>query len=122
MPTLSQLAKKPRKVRKTKTGTPALKSCPLKKGVCIRIYTTNPKKPNSAERKVSQVRLSTNKRVIAYIPGEKHTLQEHSSVLVRGGRTKDLPGVKYRLIRGALDLQGVTNRRKSRSKYGIKNL
>lgn len=112
MPTLSQLIKKPRVKRKTKNKLIALKNSPQKKGICLRIYTTSPKKPNSAERKVAQVKLTNNKRVIAYIPGEKHTLQEHCTVIVKGGRVKDLPGVKYHIIRGTIDLEGVKNRKK----------
>ncbi|MEZ4699665.1 MAG: 30S ribosomal protein S12 [Rhodothermales bacterium] len=120
MPTIQQLVRKGRlnKVRKTKS--PALMSMPQRRGVCTRVYTTTPKKPNSALRKVAKVRLSNSVEVIAYIPGEGHNLQEHSIVLVRGGRVKDLPGVKYHIVRGALDTSGVDDRRKSRSKYGAK--
>ena len=121
MPTWNQLLKdrtRTAKVRKTKT--PALNSCPQKRGVCLRVYTKKPKKPNSAFRKVAKVRLSNKSEVIAYIPGEGHNLQEHSVVFVRGGRVKDLPGVKYHLIRGLGDLQGLSQRRKGRSKYGAK--
>lgn len=120
MATTHQLLKKPRKIKITKNKTIALKKCPQKKGVCIKVYTVNPKKPNSAERKVVKVRLSNNKYIIGYIPGEGHNLQEHSIVLIRGGRVKDLPGVRYHLIRGIFDLHAVCNRRKSRSKYGKK--
>lgn len=119
MPTLKQLLKFKRKKIK-KTRNPILGLCPQKKGVCIKVYTTSPKKPNSAERKVAKIRLSNNKCIIGYIPGEKHNLQEHSIVLIRGGRVKDLPGVRYQFIRGAYDLQCVQNRLKSRSKYGCK--
>lgn len=119
MPTIKQLLKHARKNLKKKKNS-ALISCPQKKGVCIKVYTTNPKKPNSAERKVAKIRLSNNKHIIGYIPGEKHNLQEHSVVLVRGGRIKDLPGVRYQFIRGVYDLQSVQNRFKSRSKYGCK--
>ncbi|MEN2994608.1 MAG: 30S ribosomal protein S12 [Thermodesulfovibrio sp.] len=120
MPTISQLVKKGRKKVEKKTKSPALQSCPQKRGVCIRVYTTTPKKPNSALRKVAKVRLTNGVEVIAYIPGEGHNLQEHSIVLVRGGRVKDLPGVRYHIVRGALDCAGVSNRRQSRSKYGTK--
>ena len=119
MPTIKQLLKhtrnKPKKSRK-----PVLNLCPQKKGVCVKVYTTSPKKPNSAERKVAKIRLSNNKYIIGYIPGEKHNLQEHSIVLVRGGRVKDLPGVHYQFIRGVYDLQPVRYRFKARSKYGCK--
>lgn len=119
MPTLKQLLKKPRNsIKKLKNFI--LSSSPQKKAVCVRVYTTNPKKPNSAERKVAKVRVSNNKYVIGYIPGEKHNLQEHSVVLLRGGRIKDLPGVRYQFVRGVYDLQSVQNRFKSRSKYGCK--
>ena len=120
MPTIQQLVRKGRisKVRKTKS--PALMNCPQRRGVCTRVYTTTPKKPNSALRKVAKVRLTNGFEVIAYIPGEGHNLQEHSIVLVRGGRVKDLPGVKYHVVRGALDTSGVDDRRQSRSKYGAK--
>ena len=120
MPTLNQLVRKGRQ-RVVKKGTaPALKGCPQKRGVCTRVYTTTPKKPNSALRKVARVRLTNNIEVTAYIPGEGHNLQEHSIVLIRGGRVKDLPGVRYHIIRGALDASGVDGRNNSRSKYGTK--
>lgn len=119
MPTLKQLLRNPRKNSYKKTKT-FLKGCPQKKGVCVRIYTTNPKKPNSAERKVAKIKLSNSKYLIGYIPGEKHNLQEHSIVLIRGGRVKDLPGVHYQFIRGVYDLHAVVNRARSRSKYGCK--
>lgn len=120
MPTINQLIRKRRVVQKSKTGSPALTSCPQKRGVCTRVYTTTPKKPNSALRKVAKVRLSNGYEVISYIPGIGHNLQEHSVVLIRGGRVKDLPGCKYHIIRGVLDTQGVQNRIRSRSKYGAK--
>ena len=120
MPTVNQLVRKPRVLQKTKTKSPAMKSCPQKRGVCTKVYTTTPKKPNSALRKVAKVRLTSGYEVIAYIPGEGHNLQEHSVVLVRGGRVKDLPGVRYHIVRGSLDLQGVKDRKQSRSKYGAK--
>lgn len=121
MPTKKQLLKTSRKsLKKQKPLKTFLESCPQKKGVCIRVYTTSPKKPNSAERKVAKVRLSNNKNLIGYIPGEKHNLQEHSIVLIRGGRVKDLPGVHYQFIRGVYDLHAVQNRSNSRSKYGCK--
>ncbi len=120
MPTIQQLVRKGRKPKKKKSRSPALGGNPQKRGVCIHVYTTTPKKPNSALRKVAKVRLTNGKEVIAYIPGEGHNLQEHSIVLVRGGRVKDLPGVKYHIIRGVLDAAGVEGRRKSRSKYGTK--
>jgi len=120
VPTLNQLVRRGRKRIVTKTGAPALKACPQKRGVCTRVYTTTPKKPNSAMRKVARVRLTNGIEVTAYIPGEGHNLQEHSIVLIRGGRVKDLPGVRYHIIRGALDASGVDNRRQSRSKYGTK--
>ncbi|MEO0138356.1 MAG: 30S ribosomal protein S12 [candidate division WOR-3 bacterium] len=120
MPTINQLVRYGRKPKKRKSKSPALDGCPQKRGTCIRVYTTTPKKPNSALRKVAKVRLSNGKEVIAYIPGEGHNLQEHSVVLVRGGRVKDLPGVKYHIVRGAYDAAGVANRRNSRSKYGTK--
>ena len=120
MPTLHQLLKNSRKKQKTKNKKQILNNCPQKKAVCIRVYTTNPKKPNSAERKIAKVRLSNGKSLIGYIPGEGHNLQEHSIVLIRGGRVKDLPGVYYQFIRGVFDLQPVQNRQKSRSKYGMK--
>jgi small subunit ribosomal protein S12 len=120
MPTIQQLVRKGRKkiTRKSKSG--ALNQCPQRRGVCIRVYTTTPKKPNSALRKVAKVRMTNGEEVIAYIPGEGHNLQEHSIVLVRGGRVKDLPGVRYHLVRGTLDTAGVDNRKQSRSKYGTK--
>ncbi len=120
MPTIQQLVRKGRQSKVRKTKSPALDSMPQRRGVCTRVYTTTPKKPNSALRKVAKVRLSNSIEVIAYIPGEGHNLQEHSIVLVRGGRVKDLPGVKYHIVRGALDTSGVDDRRKSRSKYGAK--
>ena len=120
MPTIQQLVRKGRKKLKTKSKSPALDSCPQKRGVCTRVYTTTPKKPNSAMRKVARVRLSHGKEVNAYIPGEGHNLQEHSIVLIRGGRVKDLPGVRYHILRGNLDTQGVANRKKRRSLYGTK--
>lgn len=122
MPTFKQLLKKPRKLVITKSKSIALIQCPQKKGICIKVYTTNPKKPNSAERKVAKVNLTNGKSVIGYISGEGHTLQEHSLVLVRGGRVKDLPGVQYHFVRGAYDLHAVGTRKKSRSKYGKKFL
>ena len=120
MPTINQLIRKGRKKIARKTSAPALKNCPQKRGVCIRVYTTTPKKPNSALRKVARVRLSNGIEVTAYIPGIGHNLQEHSVVLVRGGRVKDLPGVRYHIIRGTKDTLGVEDRRKARSKYGTK--
>jgi len=120
MPTIQQLVRKGRKKLKSKSKSPALDSCPQKRGVCTRVYTTTPKKPNSAMRKVARVRLSHGKEVNAYIPGEGHNLQEHSIVLIRGGRVKDLPGVRYHVIRGTLDTGGVDDRTKRRSKYGAK--
>ena len=120
MPTISQLVRKGRKVKPENSKSPALESCPQKRGVCLRVYTTTPKKPNSALRKVARVRLSNSKEVNAYIGGEGHNLQEHSIVLVRGGRVKDLPGVRYHVVRGALDTVGVEDRRQARSKYGAK--
>ncbi len=120
MPTIQQLVRKGRKKLKTKSKSPALDSCPQKRGVCTRVYTTTPKKPNSAMRKVARVRLSHGKEVNAYIPGEGHNLQEHSIVLIRGGRAKDLPGVRYHVIRGTLDTGGVDDRTQRRSKYGAK--
>jgi len=120
MPTINQLVRKGREAVKKKTASPALRECPQKRGVCVRVYTTTPKKPNSALRKVARVRLTNGMEVTAYIPGIGHTLQEHSVVLVRGGRVKDLPGVRYHIIRGSLDALGVEDRRKSRSKYGTK--
>ena len=120
MPTLNQLVRKGRKRITTKTSSPALKSAPQKRGVCTRVYTSTPKKPNSALRKVARVRLTNNMEVTCYIPGEGHNLQEHSIVLIRGGRVKDLPGVRYHIVRGALDASGVDGRTRSRSKYGTK--
>ena len=120
MPTINQLIRKERKKQVDKSKSPALAKCPQRRGVCTRVYTTTPKKPNSALRKVAKVKLTTGFEVISYIGGEGHNLQEHSIVLVRGGRTKDLPGVKYTVIRGALDTAGVANRTVSRSKYGAK--
>ena len=120
MPTIQQLVRFERVAQKKKTKSPALKSCPQRRGVCTRVYTTTPKKPNSALRKVARVRVSNGYEVIAYIPGEGHNLQEHTVVLIRGGRVKDLPGVRYHIVRGALDLQGVKNRKQSRSLYGAK--
>ena len=120
MPTINQLVRKGRKVVKKKSTAPALKACPQKRGVCTRVYATTPKKPNSALRKVARVRLTNGMEVTSYIPGEGHNLQEHNSVLVRGGRVKDLPGVRYHVVRGTLDSQGVNDRRQGRSKYGAK--
>ncbi|MCX7908593.1 MAG: 30S ribosomal protein S12 [Ignavibacteria bacterium] len=120
MPTISQLVRKPRKRIIKKSKSPALASCPQRRGVCTRVYTTTPKKPNSALRKVAKVRLSSGYEVIAYIPGEGHNLQEHSIVYVRGGRVKDLPGVRYHIVRGVADTQGVDGRKQGRSKYGTK--
>ena len=120
MPTINQLVRNGRKKIRRKTASPALKACPQKRGVCTRVYTTTPKKPNSAMRKVAKVRLTNGYEVISYIPGESHNLQEHSVVLIRGGRVKDLPGVRYTIVRGALDTAGVTDRKQSRSKYGTK--
>lgn len=120
MPTIQQLIRLGRKPKVKKSKSVALHGCPQRRGVCTRVYTTTPKKPNSALRKVAKVRLTNGEEVIAYIPGEGHNLQEHSIVLVRGGRVKDLPGVKYHIVRGALDAAGVTDRRKARSKYGTK--
>ena len=120
MPTINQLIRKQRVVQKSRTTAPALKKCPQKRGVCTRVYTTTPKKPNSALRKVAKVRLSNGYEVISYIPGIGHNLQEHSVVLIRGGRVKDLPGCRYHIVRGVLDTQGVQNRVRGRSKYGTK--
>ncbi len=120
MPTINQLVRKGRQEVKYKTASPALQSSPQKRGVCTRVYTTTPKKPNSALRKVARVRLTSGIEVTAYIPGVGHNLQEHSIVLVRGGRVKDLPGVRYKIIRGSLDTQGVKNRKQARSRYGAK--
>jgi len=121
MPTITQLLRKPRVPKRKKSKSPALMNCPQRRGVCIQVRTMTPKKPNSALRKVARVRLTTSREVTAYIPGEGHNLQEHSIVLVRGGRVKDLPGVKYHIIRGTLDSQGVADRKRSRSKYGAKH-
>jgi small subunit ribosomal protein S12 len=120
MPTINQLVRKSRSLVKEKSKSPALEACPQRRGVCTRVYTTTPKKPNSALRKVAKVRLTNGFEVISYIGGEGHNLQEHSVVLIRGGRVKDLPGVRYHMVRGALDTQGVKNRKQSRSKYGTK--
>jgi small subunit ribosomal protein S12 len=120
MPTMNQLIRKPRRKPVTRNKVPALEACPQKRGVCTRVYTTTPKKPNSALRKVARVRLTNGFEVTSYIPGEGHNLQEHSVVLLRGGRVKDLPGVRYHIIRGTLDTQGVKDRRQRRSKYGAK--
>ena len=120
MPTISQLVRKGRQDSVTKSTAPALKNCPQKRGVCTRVYTATPKKPNSALRKVARVRLTNAIEVTAYIPGIGHNLQEHSVVLIRGGRVKDLPGVRYHIVRGALDTAGVSDRKQSRSKYGAK--
>ena len=120
MPTINQLIRNGRKAVKKKSTAPALKGCPQKRGVCTRVYATTPKKPNSALRKVARVRLTNGMEVTSYIPGEGHNLQEHNSVLIRGGRVKDLPGVRYHIIRGTLDSQGVNDRRQGRSKYGAK--
>ena len=120
MPTINQLVRKGRQAQTKKTSAPALQSCPQKRGVCTRVYTSTPKKPNSAIRKVARVKLVNGFEVTAYIPGEGHNLQEHSIVLVRGGRVKDLPGVRYHIVRGKLDTTGVADRKKSRSKYGSK--
>ena len=120
MATVNQLIKKSRKPKVKKTDVPALNACPQRRGVCTRVYTTTPKKPNSALRKVARVRLSNGFEVTAYIPGEGHNLQEHSVVMIRGGRVKDLPGVRYHVVRGLLDTQGVANRKQQRSKYGAK--
>ena len=120
MATINQLVRKPRSPETYKSNSPALDNCPQRRGVCTRVYTTTPKKPNSALRKVARVRLSSGIEVTAYIPGVGHNLQEHSIVLVRGGRVKDLPGVRYKIIRGSLDTQGVKNRKQARSRYGAK--
>ena len=120
MPTLSQLVRKSRKSKLTKKDTPALQGCPQRSGVCVRVYTSTPKKPNSALRKVARVRLTNGIEVTSYIPGIGHNLQEHSVVLIRGGRVKDLPGVRYHVVRGALDTLGVDERKQARSKYGVK--
>lgn len=118
MPTINQLVRKPRVKQLKKNKVPAMKACPQKRGVCTRVYTTTPKKPNSALRKVARVKLTNGFEVIAYIPGEGHNLQEHSVVTIRGGRVKDLPGVRYHIVRGSLDTQGVKDRKQRRSKYG----
>lgn len=120
MPTINQLVRKGRKKVRAKKTAPALQECPQKRGVCVRVYTSTPKKPNSALRKVARVRLTNGMEVTVYIPGVGHNLQEHSVVLMRGGRVKDLPGVRYHLVRGSLDLVGVDGRKQSRSKYGVK--
>ncbi|MGA7875404.1 MAG: 30S ribosomal protein S12 [Desulfoferrobacter sp.] len=120
MPTINQLVRKGRQEISKKSSTPALQSCPQKRGVCVRVYTTTPKKPNSALRKIARVRLTNGIEVTSYIPGIGHNLQEHSVVLIRGGRVKDLPGVRYHIIRGTLDALGVANRKQGRSKYGAK--
>ena len=120
MPTINQLTRKPRRPQEARNKVPALQASPQKRGVCTRVYTTTPKKPNSALRKVAKVRLTNGFEIISYIGGEGHNLQEHSVVLVRGGRVKDLPGVRYHIVRGSLDLQGVKDRKQSRSKYGAK--
>jgi small subunit ribosomal protein S12 len=120
MPTINQLVRKPRQPLRVRNKVPALEACPQKRGVCTRVYTTTPKKPNSALRKVARVRLTNGFEVTSYIPGEGHNLQEHSVVMIRGGRVKDLPGVRYHIIRGSLDTQGVKDRKQSRSKYGAK--
>ena len=120
MPTINQRVRKSREKVSKRNKVPALKSCPQKRGVCLRVYTTTPKKPNSALRKVARVKLTNGQEVTAYIPGEGHNLQEHSVVLIRGGRVKDLPGVRYHIIRGTLDTQGLEKRRQRRSKYGAK--
>lgn len=120
MPTMNQILHTPRCEKKRTKRAKALQGCPQKQGVCLRVYTTKPKKPNSALRKIAKVRLTNRSEIIAYIPGEGHNLQEHSVVLIRGGRVKDLPGVKYHIIRGVLDLQGVPTRKQGRSKYGTK--
>lgn len=122
MPTIQQLVKSARKSLIKKTKSPALERCPQRRGVCLRVYTITPKKPNSALRKVARVRLSSKFEITAYIPGIGHNLQEHSVVLVRGGRVKDLPGVRYHIVRGSLDAAGVKNRKTSRSKYGVKRV
>ena len=120
MATINQLVRKPRRSKPEKSAVKALEGCPQKRGVCARVYTTTPKKPNSAMRKVAKVRLTNGYEVISYIPGESHNLQEHSVVLIRGGRVKDLPGVRYHILRGVLDTQGVKDRKQRRSKYGAK--
>lgn len=120
MPTINQLVRQGRKKQRAKTNAPALDACPQKRGVCVRVYTSTPKKPNSALRKIARVRLTNGMEVTSYIPGEGHNLQEHSLVLIRGGRVKDLPGVRYHIIRGTLDASGIADRRRGRSKYGSK--
>ena len=120
MPTINQLIRKPRKQQRTNSKTPELVGCPQKRGVCLQVKTVTPKKPNSALRKVARVRLSNSKEVTVYIPGEGHNLQEHSIVLIRGGRVRDLPGVRYKIVRGVLDTLGVSDRRQARSRYGAK--
>ncbi|MBY0369409.1 30S ribosomal protein S12 [bacterium] len=120
MPTINQLVRQGRSKARVKTKSPALTACPQRRGVCVRVYTTTPKKPNSALRKVARVRLTNGYEITSYIPGEGHNLQEHSVVLVRGGRVKDLPGVRYHIVRGSLDTTGVEKRKQSRSKYGAK--
>lgn len=120
MPTINQLVRKGRKTRRQRSSAPALRGCPQKRGVCTRVYTTTPKKPNSALRKVARVRLTNGLEVTAYIPGEGHNLQEHSVVMIRGGRVKDLPSVRYHIVRGVLDTTGVGDRKQGRSKYGTK--
>jgi len=120
MPTINQLVRKPRTAQKTRSKTPVLEGCPQRRGVCLLVKTVTPKKPNSALRKVARVRLSNGKEITAYVPGEGHNLQEHSIVLVRGGRVRDLPGIRYKIIRGVLDTLGVTNRKQARSRYGAK--
>ena len=120
MPTINQLVRRGRSLQRRKTASPALKACHQRRGVCTRVYTTTPKKPNSALRKVARVRLTNGMEVTTYIPGEGHNLQEHSVVLIRGGRVKDLPGVRYHIVRGSLDTTGVNNRKQGRSKYGAK--
>ena len=120
MPTINQLIRKPRQAPVERNKVPALEACPQKRGVCTRVYTTTPKKPNSALRKVAKVRLTNGHEVVSYIPGEGHNLQEHSVVLIRGGRVKDLPGVRYHIVRGTLDSLGVDGRKQARSKYGSK--
>ena len=120
MATINQLVRNPRKSKISKSDVPALESCPQRRGVCTRVYTTTPKKPNSALRKVARVRLTNGQEVTSYIGGEGHNLQEHSVVVIRGGRVKDLPGVRYHIVRGSLDTQGVENRKQGRSKYGTK--
>ena len=120
MPTINQLVRKPRVPQLTRNKVPAMQGCPQKRGVCTRVYTVTPKKPNSALRKVARVRLTNQQEVICYIPGEGHNLQEHSVVMIRGGRVKDLPGVRYHILRGVLDTQGIADRRQRRSHYGAK--